>query len=147
MMSYIYYVIVLITFVVIISIPLTIIANKKRKREIESVFEKRQELTERDFYETHFQNKGTLCFVVRKIRQILEEVFDADLLRLSSKDDFSKNLNFFWQEDSLADVEIIEQIEEEFNIKFYQADFEHLNSLTVEQIVDCTWNKVREKEN
>ena len=57
-----------------------------------------------------------------------------------------KNLNFFWEEDSLADVEILEQIEEEFNIKFYQEDFKTLETLTVNDIVNIVW-KVKIKMN
>ncbi len=128
-----------------ISIPLVIISEKRKRRELEKVFSGRQELEERDFYERYFREKEIPFYVVQKIRVILEEVLDADLSRLSAKDDFSKNLNFFWQEDSLADVEIIERIEEEFGIAFQQKDFESLNPFTVEQIVEITWTKILEK--
>jgi acyl carrier protein len=75
----------------------------------------------------------------------LEDVLDADLSRLSAEDDFSKNLNFFWQEDSLADVEIFERIEEEFQIKLHQSDFDGLETTTINDIVNIVWRKVREK--
>jgi acyl carrier protein len=119
---------------------------KQRKKKIETVFGERQELSERDFYEAYFQDIGIPFFVVKKIRQILEEVLNADLSRLSSKDDFSKNLNFFWEEDSLADVEIFEQIEEEFSIKFYQEDFKTLETLKVNDIVNIVRKKVQNKD-
>jgi acyl carrier protein len=56
-----------------------------------------------------------------------------------------KNLNFFWQEDSLADVEIFERIEEEFQIKLHQSDFDGLETTTINDIVNIVWRKVREK--
>lgn len=80
-----------------------------------------------------------------KIREILEEVLDADLSRLTAEDDFSKNLNFFWQEDSLADVEMFEKIEEEFGIKIEQSDFEAIETTSVNNIVNIVWRKVKEK--
>jgi acyl carrier protein len=75
----------------------------------------------------------------------LEDVLDADLSRLLAEDGFSKNLNFFWQEDSLADVEIFERIEEEFQIKLHQSDFDGLETTTINDIVNIVWRKVREK--
>jgi len=144
-MSYFYIAIAVIVGLTLISIPLGIIGDKRRNKELENVFGGRQELDEQDFYERYFESKGIPFYIVRKIREILEEVLNADLSRLSAEDDFSKNLNFFWQEDSLADVEIFEKIEEEFEIKFYQSDFENLETTSVNDIVNIVWRKVKEK--
>lgn len=145
-MSYIYQFLIFIAALVIAGIPIYIISEKRRKRELEEVFGERQSLDEKDFYEKYFAAKGVPFFVVKKIREILEEILYADLSRLAAEDDFSKNLSFFWREDSLADVEIFEKIEEEFEIKLHQTDFDSLNSLTIDEIVDLIWRKVREKD-
>ncbi len=114
--------------------------------QLDEIFDRRSQLTEKDFYEKYFEDKDVPFLVVLKIRQILEDVLDADLSQLSAEDDFFKNLNFFWQYDSLADVEMFEQIEEEFDIEFHQSDFSNLDTLTIKQIVDIVWEKVQEKE-
>jgi len=126
-------------------IILGVTGERQRRKKIEKVFENRQELDERDFYERYFKSKNIPFYVIKKIREILEEVLEADLSRLSAEDDFAKNLNFFWQEDSMADVEILEKLEEEFEIKFDQSDFKDLQTTSVNDIVDIVWRKVKNK--
>ena len=144
-MFYVYIFLVIVGVLIVVSIPLGIIGDKIRSKNLEKVFGGRQELNERDFYERYFESQSVPFFVIKKIREILEDVLDADLSRLSAEDDFSKNLNFFWQEDSLADVEIFERIEEEFQIKLHQSDFDGLETTTINDIVNIVWRKVREK--
>ncbi len=74
------------------------------------------------------------------MRKILEDELDADLSRLSVEDDFSQNLSFFWAYDSMADVEIVTRLEEEFRIKI--TDAEAGRTHTVEDIVNLVWNKL-----
>lgn len=146
-MQYLYGFLVFIAFVIIIAIPYGIIMEKRRQRKLEEVFDERQILDEREFYEKYFQEKNIPFFIIQKVRQILEEELDADLSQLSAKDDFSENLSFFWDTDSLAEVEIIEHIEEEFDIEFQQKDFENLNPFTVERLIEITWEKTQKKDN
>lgn len=145
-MSYVYSFLFIVAFLVVTAIPIIIIANRKREKDLEKTFGERRELSARDFYEEYFESQEIPFFIVKKIREILEEVLDADLSRLSAEDDFSKNLNFFWQEDSLADEEIFEKIEEEFQIKLEQSDFDSLQTLSINDIVNTVWRKVREKD-
>jgi acyl carrier protein len=144
-MIYVYSFLFIVGFLIVISIPFAIISRKMKNKNLEKVFDGRQELNERDFYERYFESQGVPFFIIMKIREILEDVLDADLSRLSAEDDFSKNLNFFWQEDPLADVEMFEKIEEEFQIKFHQSDFDNLETTSVNDIVNIVWRKVREK--
>ena len=95
MLNFLSYFLIIIGIIVAISIPIAIIGEKRKRREISRVFRGRQELDERSFYEKYFEEKGIPFFVVQKVRGILEDVLDADLSRLSAEDDFSKNLNFF----------------------------------------------------
>ncbi len=131
--------------IIALFVTLGVIGERQRRKKIEKVFENRQELDERDFYERYFESKDVPFYIIKKIREILEEVLEADLSRLSAEDDFSKNLNFFWQEDSMADVEIFEKIEEEFEIKFHQSDFDNLQTTSVNDIVNIVWQKVKDK--
>jgi acyl carrier protein len=63
--------------------------------------------------------------------------------RLSAEDDFSKNLNFFWQYDSMADVEIVVRLEKEFDIKI--TDVEAERTKTVEDLVNLVWLKLQQR--
>lgn len=143
-MIYVLSFLAIIGFLILITIPLSIWSERQRKKKIEAVFDGRQELDEYGFYEKYFQSRGVPFFVVEKVRKILEDVLEADLSRLSAEDDFSKELNFFWQADSLADVELIEQLQEKFEIKFL--DSEVANLRTVNDVVNLTWQRVRESE-
>jgi acyl carrier protein len=67
----------------------------------------------------------------------------ADLSRLAAEDDFKKNLSFFWQFESVADVEIVVRIEEEFEISI--TDYEAERTQTVEELVNLVWQKVRQR--
>ena len=145
-MEQIYIFVGIVVALIIVVTPFVILDIKKRDRKIEAVFAERQELNERDFYEKYFEQKGVPFFIVQIVRQILERELSADLSRLSAADDFSKNLSFFWQYDSLADVEIVESIEEEFQIELTAEDLQN-QFRTVDGIVDLVWRKVREKKN
>lgn len=144
-MLYVYLFLDLVGILIIIGIPLTMFGDKLREKEIEAIFGGRQKLNERDFYERYFESQGVPFFITKKIRKILEDVLDADLSRLSAEDDFSKNLNYFWQEDSLADVEMFEKIEKEFQIKLHQSDFDGLETTSINDLVNIVWRKISEK--
>ncbi len=146
-MIYFYSFVVIIVFFVIITIPFVIVSEKRKQRKLEEVFAGRQELNEQIFYERYFANQGVPFFVVRKIREILEEVLGADLSRLSADDDFSKNLRFFFESDTTADFEITERIEEEFEITINELDIANAENWSINNIVNLVWRKVREKEN
>jgi acyl carrier protein len=144
-MFYVYIFLVIAGVLIVISIPLGIIGDKIRNKNLEKIFGGRQELNERDFYERYFESQGVPFFIIKKIREILEEVLDADLSRLSAEDDFSKNLSFFFEDDSAADIEITERIEEEFEIKLSESDIASVENWSINTIVDLVWRKVREK--
>jgi acyl carrier protein len=64
---------------------------------------------------------------------------------LHDEDDFSKNLNFFWEFDSLADVEIISALEKKFGVNI--TDEEAENAHTVNDIVNLVARKVNHDPN
>jgi len=117
--------------------------TNSRQARIEKAFATRRMLDEQSFYQKYFQKKGIPMYVAIGVRQVLEEVLAADLSRLTADDDFTNNLSFFFQDDSLADVEIISELEEKFGIKFNDKDAE--NMTTVASIVDCVWMKEKQK--
>ena len=125
--------------------PFVIWDIKKRDKKIKEVFGGREKLNVEDFYEKYFKARGVPFYVVQKIREILERELDADLSALSAEDDFSKNLSFFWDFDSLAGVEIVIGIEEEFQIRLTEQNVKE-QTYTIDEIVNMVWQKIQEKE-
>ena len=51
-------------------------------------------------------SESNLNDVVDDVRKVLELHLNADLSRLHAEDDFSKNLKFFFDRESMVDVEM-----------------------------------------
>lgn len=115
----------------------------EKKKKIEEAFTDRPQQSPTDFYAAFFKTAGVPEKVVVGVRKVLEEQLDADLSRMVDSDDFSKNLSFFWDFDSMADVEVVCALEQEFKILI--TDEEAGNSQTVREIVELVWRKVKEK--
>lgn len=128
----------------VIGIPFWIYESRAKKRKFAAAFAGRDQLDEQMFYERYFQARGVPAEVVVKVRRILEDVLGADMSRLEAEDDLTRNLSFFFQFDSMADVELVERLEEEFSIRI--ADAEAEQSRTVEDIVTLVWLKLRQRE-
>ena len=111
----------------------------QRKRKLERAFAGRASLGSEQFYEAYFKERGIPFHIVSGVRSILEELLSADLSRLVDSDDFSKNLSFFWDFDSMADVEIVCALEERFAIKISDAEAEQTK--TIADIVDLVHSK------
>jgi acyl carrier protein len=139
-----YYLAIILLLLFVFAIPLSMWENRARKKKLETAFAGRASLDEQTFYERYFRSRGVPADVVVKVRRILEDELDADLSRLAAEDDFSRNLSFFWEYDSLADVEIIMRLEEEFGIKI--ANDEAGQTKTIEDIVNLVWKKLRSRE-
>lgn len=126
--------------IAILRLPRNEAAEKKMK--IEEAFAGRPHQSPTDFYAAYFKAAGVPKEVVVGVRKVLEEQLDADLSRMVDSDDFSKNLSFFWDFDSMADVEVVCALEQEFKIKI--TDEEAGNSQTVREIVELVWRKIKE---
>ena len=106
---------------------------QSRQRKVLQVFAGRETLTDAQFFEKYFRQKGVTEAVASGVRRILAEQFGENMSRLSAYDDFTENLKFLFDSDSLVDVEIVLAIEDEFKIKFSDAEAQNLR--TVEDVV------------
>jgi acyl carrier protein len=134
---------VIVAFVLAVGAPMWIYASRAKRKRFEAAFAGREPLDAQAFYERYFQSRGVPADVVIKVRRILEDVLDADLSRLKAEDDLTSNLSFFFQYDSMADVELVIRLEEEFGIKITDAEAEQTH--TVEDIVSLVWLKLRQR--
>lgn len=114
--------------------------SRAKERKVQETFAGRESLTPEAFYDRYFLGLSIAPEVVVGIRKILEEQLGADMSRLRAEDDFSKNLSFFWDFDSMADVELVLAIEEHFQIKI--ADPEAEKTHTVSELVQLVSNKI-----
>ncbi|MDP2247304.1 MAG: acyl carrier protein [Nitrosomonadales bacterium] len=115
-------------------------SSKKNKR-IQAVFSSRDSLTNEEFYQSFYKTKGASLRVIQGVRKVLEEQLDADMSRLAATDDFSKNLAFFFEFDSMADVEIICGLEKEFAIKITDSEAE--KTRTIDDIIQLVITKTK----
>ena len=107
--------------------------RKRERRKVEAAFTGRDPLSDEQFFERYFRTKGVRIEVASEVRRILTEQLGQDLSRLQSSDDFTKNLKFLFEFDSLVDVEIVLALEEGFGIKITDEEAQAMR--TVEDIV------------
>ena len=81
--------------------------KKRHEKAVNRLFVGRTELSEKVFFEKYFEHQGVSEAVAIGVRQGLEKTFDTDLSRLDAEDDFSKNIRYFFESDSMADVELL----------------------------------------
>ena len=132
---------ILSTIILVISIVWSIRRESSVKaRKILETFSGRESLTPAAFYQRYFMKLGIAEEIVIGVREILEKQFDVDMSRLQAEDDFSKNLSFFYDFDSMADVELVLAIEAHFHIKI--SDVEAEKTHTVYELIQLISNKV-----
>lgn len=123
---------------------MVLLESEERTKKIQAAFAGREPLDERTFYERYFMNHGVPADVVGRFRRVLEDELNADMSRLRAEDDFERNLSFFWEFDSMADVELIIRLEEEFGIKIKDAEAQQATS--VAEMVELVWSKLHPRE-
>lgn len=129
-----------ITIVVVLGIISVRLESWRKTRKIEIAFSGRQPIETEQFYDRYFKAKGIPFYIVDGVRSILEEQLSADMSRLAGNDDFSNNLSFFWDFDSMADVEIVCALKEKFGIKI--SDEEAEKTHTISEIVNLVYSKI-----
>lgn len=113
--------------------------SQRKAEKIKAAFAGREPLSPEAFYERYFLELGVAPNIVGGVRSILEEHLDADLSQLVAEDDFSKNLSFFWDFDSMANAEIVVALERHFQIKISDAEAEQ--TFTVLDLVQLVARK------
>ncbi|WP_299267369.1 phosphopantetheine-binding protein [uncultured Psychrosphaera sp.] len=117
--------------------------DKKRVAEIDKIFKGREVLLPDEFYEKYYNDKSIPKYIVLESLKLLADELDADLSRLVPEDDFSKNLRYLFEFDSMADVAIIEAMESIFSIKISDNEAENIKTINdlvlfVSNRVNCT---------
>jgi acyl carrier protein len=90
--------------------------KRSKGKRVEAAFAGRDRLTADEICSREFRDEPVSAEVIDRVRNVLERELEADLSRMRTTDDFSKNLSFFWDYDSLAAVTVFQSLEEEFNV-------------------------------
>jgi acyl carrier protein len=107
-------------------------AERERKQKQEKVaraFAGREPLDAHQLWVRYFRQYNVAPETVARIREIFSRMLEVDLSRIRDTDDFSKNLAFFWDFDSLVDVELVQELEAQFGITITDAEAEAMKTL------------------
>jgi len=110
------------------------------KRKLNQLFTGRRAQTEDEFYDRFFPDSGVPRNVVTKIREIFQEHIPFEPTLLEADDDLSGDFKMIWDLDSMADVEIVIALEEQFDIKV--TDEEAAAMKTIRKVVEVVWSKI-----
>ena len=103
--------------------------RKEKQEKLDSVLAGREPLDDHQLWERYFRQCDVAPATVATIRQIFSEILGVDFSRIRDTDAFSKELAFFWDFDSLADVELVEALEKRFGIVITDAEAEAMKTL------------------
>ena len=104
-------------------------SDRKMKAELKDLLSKSPSRSPQDYYERFFADSGVPQKVVSKIREIFNEQTGIDLKALEPDDDLSGDYSLIWALDSMADVEIVIALEEEFGIEISDGEAVAMKSL------------------
>jgi len=103
--------------------------SARKQKKLDQLCAGREPLDDQQFWQHYFQPHGVAPETVAKIRRIFSEILEVDFCRIRDTDDFSKELAFFWDFDSLADVELVQALEDEFGITISDAEAREMKTL------------------
>jgi acyl carrier protein len=102
--------------------------DAEKDARAEAAFHGREPLDDRALWERYFRQYGVAENTAARVRKVLTEALQTDLSRIRDTDDFSKELAFFWEWDSMADVEAVLGLESEFQISITDAEAEAMKT-------------------
>jgi len=112
----------------------------REDQRLDKLFEGRVPLSDEDFYARYFAHTGIRKEIVLSIRRAFIQHVPLDMRRLAPEDDFGKELQFVWSHDSLADVELLCQIEKDFGVSITEG--EAREALTMGALIHLVDRKV-----
>ena len=122
---------VIITILVFIGLICVIVSDpdKKTRGRLNDLLSSKQQRDDQDYYDEFYQGSEVSEHVVSKIRHIFCEQTGMELKPLEPDDDLSGDYSLIWAMDSMADVEIVIALEEEFDIDISDAEAASMKSI------------------
>ena len=112
-------------------------------RAFDRIFAGRALLSDDEFYQRYFADGSVSKEVAIGIRAAFIEHIPLDMRRLAPNDNFGRELQFVWSYDSLADEELILDVEERFGVSISGAEAK--NTLTMGDLIRLVDSKVKAK--
>ncbi len=110
-----------------------LLERRRVGHEFEETFRGRASLSDDDFYGKFYEGSGVSREVIAGVREVLAHELQVDVSRMAPDDDFSRNLRFLLDSDSMMDVALVEGLEKRFGIVI--SDREAENTKTVNDII------------
>jgi acyl carrier protein len=114
--------------------------DSKGAEEIQRLFGNRTILDDQQFFETYYAGSGISREVAIGVRSVFIERLPFDMRQLAPEDNFKRELNFVWKHDSLADVELLCEIEKKFRVKI--TDAEGVKAATMGDVIELVQAKL-----
>lgn len=111
------------------------------ERKLGMIFEGRVALSDEEFYVRHFSHTDIAKDVAVGVRRAFVAHVPFDMGRLEPGDNFGRELQFVWSHDSLADVELICDVEQTFGVMITEA--EARETLTMGALIALVDRKVK----
>lgn len=118
--------------------------RRRVDQKIENTFGGRAALSDDDFYAAFFHNSGMSRVTVAGVREVLADELDMDVSRMIPDDDFSRNLRFLLDNDSMTDVALVEGLEKRFEISI--SDTEAERTRTVRDLMMLVHEKTLDRQ-
>jgi acyl carrier protein len=103
--------------------------SAQKQKKLDRLFAGREPLDDQQLWQRYFQQYSVAPETVAKIRHIFSELLEVDFSRIRDTDDFTKELAFFWDFDSLVDVQLVQSLEDEFGIAITDAEAKEMKTL------------------
>lgn len=113
--------------------------KRRMNRMLEATFRDRESLSDDAFYAAFYKNSGVSLETVVGVRQVLAYELQIDVSRMIPSDDFSTNLRFILENDTMIDVALVEAIENRFKISI--SDNEAENTKTIHDLINFVHTK------
>jgi acyl carrier protein len=111
---------------------------------LERVFAGRSVLSDEAFYDRFFARSPAGRDVVTGVRQAFITCLPLDMRRLEPDDSFNRELQFVWACDSMADVELICEIEKRFAISL--PEYRLVDVTTMREMVELVHRTLEAKQ-
>jgi acyl carrier protein len=112
-------------------------------RALDRLFEGRALLSDDDFYRRYFADGSVSKEVALGVRAAFIEHIPLDMRRLAPDDNFGRELQFVWSHDSLADVDLILDLEKRFGVSIGEAEAKE--TLTMGDLIRLVDSKAKAK--
>jgi acyl carrier protein/uncharacterized protein YneF (UPF0154 family) len=113
------------------------------KRKLNKMLSGRSRISDDEFFERFFAGSGIPQPVVFNIREIFQKWIPFDLSRLEADDDLSGDFKELWDLDSMADIQIVVELEKVFDIEI--TDEEAIAMKSFRSVVSGVWSKIQSK--